>query len=85
MLSRENTELLLTEVERDYALGFDLWTIRGQPYFGHSGANDGFRCRMLAHRTGGYGVVILTNSDYGNELSDAVVQLIGEREGWPGF
>ncbi len=85
VLSPGNTELLLTEVERDYALGFDLWTIEGEPYFGHSGANDGFRCRMLAHRTGGFGVVILTNSDNGNLLSDAVVQVIGKREGWPGF
>ena len=85
VLSREKAEALLTEVKRDYALGFDLWTHRGQPYFGHSGANDGFRCRMVAHRTEGYGVVILTNSDNGLELSDAVVQLIGQRDGWPGY
>ena len=85
VLSRGKAEALLTEVERDYALGFDVWTHRGQPYFGHSGANDGFRCRMVAHRTEGYGVVILTNSDNGLELSDAVVQLIGQRDGWPGY
>ncbi len=85
VLSQENTQLLLTEVKQDYSLGYDLWTIKGQPYFGHSGANDGFRCRMLAHRTGGFGVVILTNSDNGNLLSDAVFNLIGKREGWPGF
>ena len=69
---------------RDYGLGFNLWTHRGQSYFGHYGANDGFRCRMVAHRSLGYGVVILTNSDNGHELADAVVRLIGEREGWPG-
>jgi CubicO group peptidase (beta-lactamase class C family) len=85
VLSRENTALLLTEVERDYSLGFDLWTHHGQDYFGHSGANDGFRGRMVAHRTDGYGVVILTNSDRGDELSNAVLRLIGEREGWPGY
>lgn len=85
VLTPENARLLLTEVKRDYALGFDLWLINGQRYFGHSGANDGFRGRMLAHFTGGWGVVILTNSDNGNKLSDAVVELIGEREGWPGF
>ena len=33
VLSRENAESLLTEVRRNYALGFDLWTHRGQPYF----------------------------------------------------
>ena len=52
---------------------------------GHSGATDGFRGRMVAHRTGGFGVVILTNSDNGHLLSDAVVELIGKREGWPDF
>ena len=77
--------LLVTEVKRDYGLGFDLWSHRGQAYFGHAGANDGFRCRMVAHRSLGYGVVILTNSDNGLELSDAVVRLIGRREGWPEY
>jgi CubicO group peptidase (beta-lactamase class C family) len=85
VLSRENTEVLLAEVEDGYALGLGVWTEKGQPYFGHDGANDGFRCRMVAHRTGGYGVVILTNSDNGLELSDAVVDLIGKREGWLGY
>lgn len=85
VLSQENARLLVTEVRRDYALGFDLWLIHGHPYFGHRGANDGFRGRMVAHRTAGFGVVILTNSDNGHLLSDAVVELIGKREGWPGF
>lgn len=85
VLSAENARVLLTEVKRDYSLGFDLWMIHGQPFFGHSGANDGFRCRMIAHRTGGFGVVILTNSDNGLEFAAAVTDLIGEREGWPGF
>jgi len=85
VLSRENALLLLTEVKRDYGLGFDLWMRRGQPYFGHGGANDGFRGRMVAHRFAGYGVVILTNSDNGLELASAVVDLIGKREGWPGY
>jgi CubicO group peptidase (beta-lactamase class C family) len=85
VLSRGSAELLLTEVKRDYGLGFDLLTYRGQPYFGHYGANDGFRGRMVAHRDDGYGVVVLTNSDNGHELADAIVSLIGKREGWPGF
>lgn len=85
VLSQENARLLVTEVRRDYSLGFNLWLLHGHGYFGHSGANDGFRGRMVASRTGGYGVVILTNSDNGHLLSDAVVELIGKREAWPGF
>jgi CubicO group peptidase (beta-lactamase class C family) len=85
VLSEENTELLLTEVMNDYALGHGVWLERGQPYFGHSGANDGFRSTMVAHLSGGYGVVVMTNSDNGSDLAEAVVKLIGEREGWPGY
>ena len=85
VLSQENAQLLVTEVKNDYGLGFGLWVDRGQPYFGHDGANDGFRCRMVAHRSLGYGLVILTNSDRASEMFDAVRQLIGEREGWPGY
>ena len=85
VLSHENAEILLTDVKNDYALGLGVWTRRGQPYFGHDGANDGFRCRMVAHRSAGYGVVILTNSENGLDLSDAVVEVIGKREGWPGY
>ena len=85
VLSPENTELLLTNVKRDYALGFDLWTIHGQPYFGHYGANDGFRCVMIAHPSSGDGLVVLTNSDRVSDLYPDVIDLIGRREGWPGF
>jgi CubicO group peptidase (beta-lactamase class C family) len=85
VLDRAHTELLLTEVQNDYGLGLFLWEIEGQPYFGHYGANDGFRGRMVAHRSGGWGAVVLTNSDRGHEFADAVIQVIGEREGWPGF
>jgi CubicO group peptidase (beta-lactamase class C family) len=85
VLSQENARLLLREVKHDYSLGFDLWMRGGQPYFGHGGANDGFRGRMVAHRTAGYGAVILTNSDNGLDLANAVLQLIGAREDWPGY
>ena len=85
VISRENAEMLLTEVMNDYALGFAVWSDGGQRYFGHGGANDGFRCSMVAHRSGGYGMVVMTNSDNGSDLAEAVVRLIGEREGWPGY
>ena len=85
VLSRENTELLVTEVKNDHSLAFYERSIRGQPYLWHAGANDGFRGGMAAHRTLGHGVVVLTNSDNGSELTEAIIKVIGEREGWPGF
>ncbi|UCF40697.1 MAG: beta-lactamase family protein [Gemmatimonadota bacterium] len=85
VLTTENTELLLTGVLSGYALGFFVWANDDERSFGHGGANDGFRCFMVAHRTGGYGVVAMANSDNGVTLIEAVVDLIGRREGWPGF
>ena len=85
VLSRAQAELLLTEVMNDYAMGFGLTSRGGQPYFGHDGANDGFRCAMLAHMSSGDGAVVMTNSDHGDDLAAAVFRVIGKREGWPGF
>jgi CubicO group peptidase (beta-lactamase class C family) len=85
VLSRENATLLVTEVRNDYGLGFGLRSLRDQPYFWHDGANDGFRGAMVAHLSRGHGVVVMTNSDNGLELAEAVIELIGKREGWPGY
>jgi CubicO group peptidase (beta-lactamase class C family) len=85
VLTRENTELLVTEVMDDHSLAFYLRSIHGQRYLWHAGANDGFRGGMLAHQTLGHGVVVLTNSDNGNKLTEAVIDVIGKRERWPGF
>jgi CubicO group peptidase (beta-lactamase class C family) len=85
VLSRANTELLVTEVKSDHSLAFYTRSIRGEPYLWHAGANDGFRGGMAAHLSAGHGVVVLTNSDHGNELTEAIINVIGERERWPGF
>lgn len=86
VLSRDHAELMLREVRNDYGLGLALRSDGGQVYFWHAGANDGFRSAMIAHPSRGYGLVIMTNSDNGQPaLSEAVIELIGRREGWPGF
>ena len=86
VLTRENAELFITEVESDYGLGIALRSLRGPPYFWHAGANDGFRCAMIAHISRGHGLVIMTNSDNGQpKLTEAVIKLVGRREGWPGY
>lgn len=40
---------------------------------------------MIAHPSSGDGLVVLTNSDRGSDLYPDVIDLIGRREGWPGF
>lgn len=39
-------------------------------YFSHSGSNRGFRCELVAHRTKGYGVVLMTNGDNGSDFGE---------------
>lgn len=85
VLSRESAEMLIAEVRERYGLGVGLRSIHGQTYLWHAGANDGFRGGMLAHPTLGYGLVVLTNSDRGDELTEAVIAVIGKREHWPGY
>jgi CubicO group peptidase (beta-lactamase class C family) len=85
VLTRANAELLIREVRNNHSLAFFLRSIRGQICLWHAAANDGFRGGMLAHPTLGYGVVVLTNSDNGLELTDAIIEVIRTREGWPGF
>lgn len=85
VLDTEFVELMLTEVSGGFGLGFAVWSNQGESYFGRGCANEGFRCLMVAHRSRGSGVVVMTNSDDGADLANAVVELIGERESWPGY
>jgi hypothetical protein len=39
---------------------------------------------MVMHAASGDGAVVMTNSDRGLELSEAIFRVIGKREGWPG-
>ena len=84
MLRRESVEQLLTPLQAGYALGIGVTSEGGETYFRHEGANDGFRCAFKMHATSGDGAVVMTNSDRGLELSEAIFQLLGKREGWPG-
>jgi CubicO group peptidase (beta-lactamase class C family) len=85
VLQPASVEAMLTEVTPHYGLGLHVWSRLGQRYFGHEGANDGFRGGMMAHVSSGDGVVILTNSDHGSDLFWDVVRTIGRREGWPAY
>lgn len=65
-----------------YAVGFGLEKQGEGWYFGHSGSNWGFQCALMAHRSKGYGVVIMTNSDSGSALITPLARMIQEEYNW---
>jgi CubicO group peptidase (beta-lactamase class C family) len=86
MLTQFNAELMLTSVlDPGYGLGFELFNINGEPYFGHGGATIGFRCIMRAHETAGVGAVIMTNGENADTFCVTLMGFIAHNEGWPGY
>jgi hypothetical protein len=54
----------------------------GGPWFGHSGGNEGFKCHLVAHRTDGCGVAVMTNADRGHELVAEILDGLAREMAW---
>ena len=65
-----------------FAVGFTIAKAGEGWYFSHGGSNWGFRCDLIAHRSKGYGVVIMTNGDNGGALINALRDKISRAAGW---
>jgi CubicO group peptidase (beta-lactamase class C family) len=51
-------------------------------YFGHDGANWGFRCALVAHALKGYGVVVMTNGDSGTPVIKEIEARVAAAYDW---
>lgn len=65
-------------------LGPFLRSFNGHPAFGHGGSNRGYRCEMIAGLDGRFGYAIMTNSDNGDVLIQAISRTLLSQPGWPG-
>ncbi len=78
VLKKEVVEKMVTPVmEGAPGLGFFIEKRGASLYFGHGGADEGFRANLLVHRTKGYGAVVMVNSDNGqiiNEIFGAIAR-----------
>jgi len=64
VLSKESTKLRLTPfIDESAALGAFIDIRGGQKYFGHNGKDEGFVARYCGSFDGGYGVVVMSNTD----------------------
>ena len=65
VLSQSMTNKMLTPfVSKNTGLGFFIENKNKEIYFGHGGWDEGFCADLMAHKTAGYGVVIMTNSNH---------------------
>ncbi len=65
-------------------LGFFIDKRGDALYFGHGGADEGFRAEMLVNRKNGYGAVVMANSDNGEILRE-VMRGVAREYGWEEF
>ncbi|MCW8997458.1 MAG: beta-lactamase family protein, partial [Kangiellaceae bacterium] len=65
VLSKRMTDKMLTPyVSPNTGLGFFLENRDGEEYFAHGGWDEGFSANLIAHKTRGFGVVVMINSNH---------------------
>lgn len=79
IVEREMAEAMIVPHIGRHGLGF----IGGQGWFWHSGANAGYRCKLICRADGSHGAVIMTNSDRGNQVIDPLLAAIAQESNWP--
>ena len=73
VLSKDMTSLMLTPFVEDFTgLGLFITKMKDEVYFGHGGWDEGFSSEMIAHKDKGYGVVVLTNSNHPEFISELI-------------
>jgi len=85
LLNKQTISTMLTPVLENAALGFFITSKGAQKYFGHSGANNGFRSAYNGSFTSGDGAVVLTNSDNGGNLAGDIIRKIASIYQWKDF
>ena len=65
-----------------YAVGFQVAKQGEGWYFMHGGSNWGFQCDLIAHRSKGYGAVIMTNGDAGFPVIQQLRRRIQQEYKW---
>jgi CubicO group peptidase (beta-lactamase class C family) len=89
ILSKDMARLMVTPRIKigggqNMALGFFL--TKNDRYFGHGGQDTGFICVLMAAVEGGYGAVVMTNSDGRSDpLINEIMTAIAGEYGWKDF
>lgn len=84
VISQTTVKMMLTPGLNQWGLGPELGGGTGLRYFSHGGANEGYRCHLVAYFKGD-GVVVMTNGDNGGQLALEIVRSVAREYGWPDF
>lgn len=84
VLKKETAQLMTTAFMEEVGLGFFMEKHGNAVYFGHGGADEGFRAELLVNREKGYGVAVMVNSDNGQILRE-VIRGVAQEYGWEEF
>ncbi|HEX7176254.1 MAG TPA: serine hydrolase [Pyrinomonadaceae bacterium] len=85
VLSKESVERMVTPfASENVGMGFFIQKHGAATYFGHGGADEGFRAMLLAHRERGYGAVVMVNSDNG-QIMEEIVRSIAREYAWEDY
>ena len=84
VLPKELIDKMVTPFMENVGLGFFIDKRGNSVYFGHDGADEGFRAMLLMHREKGYGAVIMVNSDNGQIMGE-VMRAIANAYNWDEF
>jgi tetratricopeptide (TPR) repeat protein len=77
-------KMLTPYIGDDYGLGFSQFGESGGSYFEHSGGNRGFSSILFAHKTKGYGAVVMVNSD-AHDLVLEILRAIAAEYHWEDY
>ncbi len=84
VLSAATTQQMLTAGRNNWGLGLHIGGAQRQPLFEHGGANEGYRCELVAYDAGD-GAVIMTNADNGGQLAQELLRTIAHEYDWPDY
>jgi len=85
VLSKEMTTKMVTPfISDNVGMGFFIEKHGQATYFGHGGADEGFRAQLLAHLDKGYGAAVMVNSDNG-EIMNEIIRAIAKEYQWEDY
>lgn len=84
VLTKQSVETMTSSFVDDAGLGFFIEKHGNALYFGHGGADEGFRAELVVSRDKGYGVAVMVNSDNGQIIRE-VIRSVASVYGWDEF